>query len=117
MLKKFFAFGVLGVATWGFLALPAQADTAIIQESDTLTVIEGEDNFVEQSTNQESRTRTRTVNGRRDRSNNNNAVIQEAVGTADVFGSGNDVYQEQTQTSVIEEVEKRRSRRRGRSRR
>lgn len=116
MLKKFFAFGVLGAATFGLLALPAQADTAVIQESDNYTIIDGTNNSVQQSASQESR--TRTTSSLRHKSRSNNAVIQESVGTAEVYGRGNEVYQEQTQTSVIEEVEEQRSRRgRGRGRR
>jgi len=101
MLKKFFTLGVLGVATCGVLALPAQADTAIIQESDSLTVIEGYDNSAESSTVQESGVSSRRRSGSDNSSNN--AVVQDTINTIEVYGEGNDAKSEQIQRSVIRE--------------
>ncbi|NEP16091.1 MAG: hypothetical protein F6J97_04210 [Leptolyngbya sp. SIO4C1] len=108
MLKRIYALGLVSVAAMGAIALPAQADTAVIQRSTSDIYVEGEDNVGVQSTTQVNH--TRRVNVRRGSA----ATVQDAYNGATILGEDNEVYQEQTQVNVTEEVNRRPRAHRGR---
>ena len=98
MVSKRFSLGVLGVLALGFSALPVGAETAVVQQTTQDVIIQGENNTVIQNSEQVNRVRTRAGS----RGDDAAGVVQDAWQVGDVYGDGNDVYQENSQINVIE---------------
>ena len=109
MLKKALAFGILSSTLFGVMALPAQADTATVQTVYDDIYIEGYDNTLRSSTEQESYIRGKNV--RRDRST---ATVQDVYRRSTVVGEGNQVDIRSEQRSMTKETYRRPSKRTGR---
>ena len=111
MLSKISVFGVLGMLVVGVSALPANADTAVVQQTTQDMIIDGNGNAAVQSSEQIQRIRVR--GGRPGRATEATGVVQDVYQGGYVVGDDNAVIQENTQISDIEE---RRGRARGRGR-
>jgi hypothetical protein len=108
MLKQICALGLLSVAALGTLSLPAQADTAVIQQSNQDQYINGEGNRAAQENLQLN------VNHQENsRRGSNTGIVQDANQVGTVLGRDNDAYQRNEQINVNEETNKPRHRRRG----
>ena len=100
MLKNLSILGLLSAATLGMVAMPASADTAVVQQSTQDILIEGDGNRTIQSTQQMNQIRRdRAGAARRD----NSGVVQDVYQGGTVIGDDNRAYQENTQINVIEE--------------
>lgn len=100
MLKNLSILGLLSVATLGMVAMPASADTAVVQQSTQDILIEGDGNRTIQSTQQMNQIRRdRAGAARRD----NSGVVQDVYQGGTVIGDDNRAYQENTQINVIQE--------------
>ena len=99
MLKHISILGLLGVATLGAVAMPAQADTAVVQQTTQDMYIDGNGNATVQRSQQINHIEHR---GRARRSDST-GIVQDALQTGTVFGDGNAAYQENNQVNVIQE--------------
>ncbi len=99
MLKHISVLGLLGAAALGFVALPASADTAVIQQSTQDIYIQGSGNAAVQIGDQGSRIERQGPAGRREAT----GVVQDIYQTGTIVGDDNAVYQESRQTNVIRE--------------
>ena len=97
MLNKAFALGLLSIAALGVISLPAQADTAVIQEATQDLYIDGWDNDADQVSEQRSSHRSDDA----DRSRSSIGVVQDAYQGATVYGEDNDAYQENRQINRV----------------
>ena len=89
MLKKTYTLGLLNIAALGMISLPAQADTAIVQQSTQDLYINGEDNSADQVSEQINLHRRVNADDRR----SSTGVIQDVYQGATVIGEDNDAYQ------------------------
>ncbi|MDJ0703337.1 MAG: hypothetical protein QNJ46_08660 [Leptolyngbyaceae cyanobacterium MO_188.B28] len=112
MLKKIHTLSLLGIATFGLVALPAQADTAVVQQSTQELYIEGAGNEGAQVSEQIN-IHQRVNTGRRQ---SNTGIVQDVYQGASVVGEDNGAYQVNSQINITEEINPRHNRRRGRIR-
>jgi hypothetical protein len=110
MLKHISVLGLLGFAALGFVAMPANADTAVVQQGTQDIYIQGDGNAAVQSSQQVNRIERRGQASRRD----STGIVQDMYQTGTVLGDGNAVYQESSQVNVIREQTRPQSRGRGR---
>lgn len=99
MLKRAYALGLLSLTSAGMIALPALADTAVIQRNTQDLYIEGQRNTAVQDTQQiniNRRTNVRHQEG-------NVGVVQDTYQGATVVGKDNAAYQGSTQINVNDE--------------
>lgn len=99
MLKHISTLGLLSVAAFGFVAMPASADTAVVQQGTQDVYIQGDGNAAVQ--------RSQQVNQiRRDRSGRvteNTGVVQDIYQGGTIVGDDNAAYQESNQVNIIQE--------------
>ncbi|NCJ08156.1 hypothetical protein GS597_16905 [Synechococcales cyanobacterium C] len=108
MFKQMLTLGLLSGAALGFVALPAAADTAVIQSSQQDVIIDGRGNSSRQSTSQSSTYRS-SGSGR-----DSSAVVQDAVQFGEIYGVDNSSRQDTRQRSEVRiERDNRGSSRRG----
>ncbi|UZQ54302.1 hypothetical protein OOK60_17775 [Trichothermofontia sichuanensis B231] len=99
MLKRAYALGLLSLTSVGMIALPALADTAVIQRNTQDLYIEGQRNTAVQDSQQiniNRRTNVRHQEG-------NVGVVQDTYQGATVVGKDNAAYQGSTQINVNDE--------------
>ncbi|HEY9295616.1 MAG TPA: hypothetical protein VIQ31_04440 [Phormidium sp.] len=106
MLKQVSALGLLGAAVLGSLALPAAADTAVVQQTTQDMVIQGSGNTGIQSSEQINVIRRDRVN----RDITNTGIVQDVYQGGTVVGNDNAAYQENSQVNVIQDVQRPRHR-------
>lgn len=83
---------LVALSTLTAAAVPAQADdTAVIQSSESTTVVTGDGNISTQVSEQTVRQR------RQGRNQGDNAVVQDSDQLTDIYGRNNDSYQQTTQ--------------------
>ncbi len=113
MLKHISTVGLLGFAALGLVAMPASADTAVVQQGTQDIYIQGDGNAAIQSSQQINRiNRSTTPNARR---TDSTGIVQDIYQGGTVAGSGNGVYQESSQVNVIQERVRPNNANRGRS--
>lgn len=100
MLKHISTLGLLGMAAVGLVAMPASADTAVVQQSTQDIYIQGDGNATVQTTRQTNRIERQGPAGRRVGAT---GIVQDTYQTGTVVGNDNAVYQESRQTNVIQE--------------
>ena len=100
MLKKTYTLGLLSIAALGMIALPAQADTAVVQQSTQDLYIDGEDNRGAQVSDQINMHRRVNSGDRR----SSTGVVQDVYQGATVVGEGNDAYQGNSQINVTDDI-------------
>ena len=100
MLKQTYTLCLLSLAALGMISLPAQADTAVVQQSTQDLYIYGEDNSGTQVSEQIHIHRRVDSSGRR----SNTGVVQDVYQGASVIGEDNDAYQDNSQINVTEEI-------------
>ena len=100
MFKKTYTLALLGVAALGLVSLPAQADTAVVQQSTQELYIEGAGNEGAQVSEQLSI--HHRVNAGRRRSST--GVVQDVYQGASVVGEDNEAYQVNSQINITEEI-------------
>jgi acetyl-CoA carboxylase carboxyltransferase component len=100
MLKHISTLGLLGFAALGFVAMPASADTAVVQQGTQDIYIQGDGNATVQTTRQVNRIERSGPAGRRTESS---GVVQDMYQTGTIVGDDNAVYQESNQVNVIRE--------------
>ncbi|HSM81548.1 MAG TPA: hypothetical protein VLS96_07675 [Nodosilinea sp.] len=111
MLKHISTLGLLGVAALGFVAMPASADTAVVQQGTQDIYIQGDGNAAVQSSQQVNR----IYRDRAGRQVESTGIVQDIYQGGMVVGDDNGVYQESNQVNVIQErVRPRQSDHRGR---
>ncbi|WP_017296815.1 hypothetical protein [Nodosilinea nodulosa] len=98
MLKHISTLGLLGIAALGFMAMPASADTAVVQQGTQDLYIQGDGNAAVQSSQQINRVYRDRQSGRRVEST---GVVQDIYQGGTVAGDDNAVYQESSQVNVI----------------
>jgi hypothetical protein len=99
MLKHISTLGLLGVAALGFVAMPASADTAVVQQGTQDIYIQGDGNAAVQSSQQINR----IYRDRAGRPTPSTGVVQDIYQGGTVVGEGNGVYQESSQVNVVQE--------------
>lgn len=100
MLKRTYTLGLLGIAALGMISLPAQADTAVVQQSTQDLYIYGEGNSgaqVSEQINMHHR-----VNSGSQRSST--GIVQDVYQGASVIGEDNNAYQGNSQINITEEM-------------
>ena len=97
MLKKTCTWGLLSIAALTLISLPAQADTAVVQQSTQDLYIYGEDNDADQVSEQIN-IHQRVNAGRR---HSSTGVVQDVYQGASVIGEDNDAYQENRQINRV----------------
>ncbi|MBD1872975.1 hypothetical protein H6F75_05735 [Nodosilinea sp. FACHB-131] len=100
MLKHISTLGLLGFAALGFVAMPASADTAVVQQGTQDIYIQGNGNATVQRSQQVNRVETRGPAGRQVEST---GIVQDIYQTGTVVGDDNAAYQESNQVNVIRE--------------
>lgn len=100
MLKHISTLGLLGIAALGFVAMPANADTAVVQQGTQDIYIQGDGNAAVQSSQQINRIERRGPSGRRVEST---GIVQDIYQGGTLVGDDNAVYQESSQVNVIQE--------------
>ena len=100
MLKKTCTLGLLSIAALGLIPLPAQADTAVVQQSTQDLYIEGEDNSGTQMSEQINIHQRVNAGSRR----SSTGVVQDVYQGASVIGEDNDAYQDNSQINVTDEI-------------
>jgi hypothetical protein len=100
MLKHISTLGLLGVAALGFVAMPASADTAVVQQGTQDIYIQGNGNAAVQ-TNQQINQIYRDRAGRQQVEST--GIVQDIYQGGTIAGDGNAVYQESSQINVIQE--------------
>jgi hypothetical protein len=98
MLKRISVLGLLGFAALGAITMPANADTAVVQQGTQDIYIEGEGNAAVQSSQQVNR-----ILRERGARVESTGVVQDSYQGGAVFGEGNATYQESSQINVIRE--------------
>jgi hypothetical protein len=102
MLKRISVLGLLGFAALGAIAMPASADTAVVQQGTQDIYIEGDGNAAVQSSQQVNQIlRERSARGRSPV--DSTGVVQDSYQGGAVIGEGNATYQESSQINVIRE--------------
>jgi flagellar basal body rod protein FlgF len=99
MLKHISVLSLLGVVALGAVAVPAHADTAIVQQGTQDIYIQGDGNAAVQSSQQVNR----MYRDRAGRQIESTGVVQDIYQGGTVVGEGNGVYQESSQVNVIQE--------------
>ena len=89
MLKKTYTLGLLSIVALGMISLPAQADTAVVQQSTQDLYISGEDNSAMQMSEQINLHQRVNTGGRR----SSTGIVQDVYQGATVLGEDNDAYQ------------------------
>ncbi|MDJ0703338.1 MAG: hypothetical protein QNJ46_08665 [Leptolyngbyaceae cyanobacterium MO_188.B28] len=107
MLKQTYTLGLLSLAALGLVSLPAQADTAVVQQSTQDLYIYGEGNSGTQVSEQINIHQRVNTHGRR----SNTGIVQDVYQGATVVGEDNDAYQGNSQINVTEEVNRTHNRR------
>lgn len=100
MLKHISTLGLLGFAALGFVAMPASADTAVVQQGTQDIYIQGDGNATVQRSEQMNRVETR---GRTGRQVESTGIVQDIYQTGTVVGDDNAAYQESSQVNIIRE--------------
>ncbi|NET37318.1 MAG: hypothetical protein F6K19_35725 [Cyanothece sp. SIO1E1] len=100
MLKQVYTLGLLSIAALGVTALPAQADTAVIQSTTQETYIEGVYNGSAQVNEQINLNRSVNVRGR----NGSTGIVQDTYQGTVVIGEDNTAVQSGSQINITEEV-------------
>ncbi len=98
MLKHISTLGLLGFAALGFVAMPASADTAVVQQGTQDIYIQGDGNATVQRSQQVNRIETRGSNSRQ-----STGIVQDIYQTGTVVGDDNAAYQESNQVNIIRE--------------
>ncbi|WP_035992885.1 hypothetical protein [Leptolyngbya sp. KIOST-1] len=96
MLKHISTLGLLGFAALGFVAMPASADTAVVQQGTQDIYIQGDGNATVQRSQQVNRIETRGSNSRQ-----STGIVQDIYQTGTVVGDDNAAYQESNQVNII----------------
>lgn len=96
MLKKTFALGLLSFAALGFVSVPAQADTAVVQTSTQDTYIEGAYNGSGQMSDQIN------IHRSKGKKRGSTGVVQDVYQRTTVLGNDNRAIQSGRQVNVIE---------------
>ena len=99
MLKKTYTLALLGITALGLVSLPAQADTAVVQQSTQELYIEGAGNEGAQVSEQIN-IHHRVNSDRR----SSTGVVQDVYQGASVVGEDNGAYQINSQINITEEV-------------
>ncbi|MCG8362153.1 MAG: hypothetical protein MJA27_02325 [Pseudanabaenales cyanobacterium] len=100
MLKRTYTLGLLSIAALGMISLPAQADTAVVQQSTQDLYIYGEGNSGAQVSEQINIHR-RVNSGSRQ---SNTGVVHDVYQGASVIGEENNAYQGNSQINITEET-------------
>ncbi|HIK45881.1 MAG TPA: hypothetical protein IGR64_13510 [Leptolyngbyaceae cyanobacterium M65_K2018_010] len=99
MFKHISVLGLLSVVGFGAVALPASADTAVVQQGTQDIYIQGDGNAAIQSSQQINRIqRSRTT-----QQVDSTGIVQDIYQGGTIVGEGNGVYQESSQVNVIQE--------------
>ena len=98
MLNKLSAIGLLSFAVIGGVALPAAADTAVVQQGTQDLYIQGDGNTAVQRSEQINRVQRSRVETR----TNSTGVVQDIYQGATVVGDDNAAFQESSQINIIE---------------
>jgi hypothetical protein len=99
MLKHISILGLLGFAALGFVAMPASADTAVVQQGTQDIYIQGDGNAAVQSSQQINR----VYRDRAGRQVDSTGIVQDIYQGGTVVGEGNGIYQESSQINVVQE--------------
>jgi hypothetical protein len=86
----------------GLSAFPANADTAVVQQTTQDMYIEGSGNATVQSSQQVNSIRTRAESRHRHGDNGSTGVVQDVYQGGTVVGDDNVAIQENSQVNVIE---------------
>ncbi len=110
MFSKVSILGAFGLLAMGFSALPASADTAVVQQTTQDMYIQGSGNATIQSSQQVNsiRTRGRATDGAA------TGIVQDVYQGGTVIGDDNLAIQENSQVNVIERQDNRARGRRSR---
>lgn len=114
MLKHISTLGLLSVAAFGFAAMPATADTAVVQQGTQDIYIQGDGNGAVQRSQQYNEIRTDRPAGRT--TGGNTGIVQDIYQGGTVVGDDNGVYQESNQVNIIQERVRSNNNDRGRGR-
>ncbi|QQE63455.1 hypothetical protein GFS31_01200 [Leptolyngbya sp. BL0902] len=101
MLKNVSILGLLSAATLGVVALPASADTAVIQQGTQDVFIQGDDNSAVQRSQQINRIEVNRE--RSSRGAGNTGIVQDIYQGGTIVGDDNEAYQESNQINVIQD--------------
>jgi hypothetical protein len=110
MLKKLSTIGFASIAALGCIAVPALADTAVVQTGTQDLYVEGEGNKATQESEQINH--TRRVNPRAQ--DGSTGIVQDSYQGGTVLGEDNRTHQGSSQVNVSEEKGRRRLLKHGR---